>query len=230
MVYGWGSEWFPRYLAFCEMKGVGHAPRGHPGVPRSMSLSEPYLRQEYIWFMGGDLNGFQDIMHFMKWRGWGMPPGDPLGSQDLCHLMCLIIRNKNIYGLGRVFWTLSKILCIFIFPHTNAFATKFNLGLKRSRSSQVTIYATYDRPTSQMKFHANRPSGSGEDFWRVFTIYGYDGHLGHMTWTPYANFRFPIPWRLHMKFDFNRLSGSRGEDVWKCEHTHTQTDNSLAIW
>ena len=49
------------------MKGVGHAPRGHLGVPRSMSLNAPYLKeQEYIWFMGGDLNGFQDIMHFMK--------------------------------------------------------------------------------------------------------------------------------------------------------------------
>ena len=48
-----GSEWFPRYYAFYEMKGVGHAPGGPPGVP--------------------------------------------------CHLMCLIIRNKNIHGLGRVF-------------------------------------------------------------------------------------------------------------------------------
>ena len=49
------------------MKGVGHAPRGHPRVPRSMPLNAPYLKeQEYIWFMGGNLNGFQDIMHFMK--------------------------------------------------------------------------------------------------------------------------------------------------------------------
>ena len=113
------------------MKGLGHAPRGHPGVPRSMSLNAPYLKeQEYVWFMDGDLNGFQDIMHFMKWRGWGMPPGDPLRSQDPCHLMCLIIRNKNIYGLGRVFWTLSKLFCIFTFSHTNAYATKFDLDLK----------------------------------------------------------------------------------------------------
>ena len=26
---------------------------------------------------GGDLNGFRDIRPFMKWRGFGMPPGDP---------------------------------------------------------------------------------------------------------------------------------------------------------
>ena len=37
------------------------------GVPRSMSLNLPYLKeQEYIWFMGGDLNDFQGFMHFMK--------------------------------------------------------------------------------------------------------------------------------------------------------------------
>ena len=49
------------------MKGVGHAPGGHPGVPRSMSLNAPYLKeQQYIWFMGEDLNGFRDITHFMK--------------------------------------------------------------------------------------------------------------------------------------------------------------------
>ena len=49
------------------MKGVEHAPKGHPGVPRSMPLNAPYIKkQEYIWFMGGDLNGFHDIMHFVK--------------------------------------------------------------------------------------------------------------------------------------------------------------------
>ena len=67
MVYGWGSERFPRYNTFYEMKGVGHAPGGPPGDPWSMSLNAPYHKeQEYIWFMGGDLNGFQDIKHFVK--------------------------------------------------------------------------------------------------------------------------------------------------------------------
>ena len=67
-----------------------------------------------------------------------------------------------------------------------------------------------------------------EKIFEGFLLYGHGGHFGHVTWTPYANLRSPIPWRLHMKFDFNRPSGSRGEDVWKCEHTtHRQTDNSL---
>ena len=42
---GWGSEQFLRYKAFYE--------------PQLMSLDAAYLNElEYIWFRGGDLNGF----------------------------------------------------------------------------------------------------------------------------------------------------------------------------
>ena len=38
-----------------------------PGAQGSMSLNVAYHKeQQYIWFMGGDLNGFQNITHFMK--------------------------------------------------------------------------------------------------------------------------------------------------------------------
>ena len=60
------------------MKGVGPAPRGPPWYPWSMSLNAPHHKeQEYIWFMGGDLNSFQDIMHFMKRGGGPAPRGPP---------------------------------------------------------------------------------------------------------------------------------------------------------
>ena len=50
------------------------------------------------------------------------------------------------------------------------------------------------------KFRGNRPAGSGEeDFFKVFTIYGHGGHLGHVTWTIYTNFRSSFPRRLHIK-------------------------------
>ena len=65
------------------------------------------------------------------------------------------------------------------------------------------------------KFCGNRPTGSGEDFLRVFTIYGHGGHLGHVTWTIYTNFRSPFPRRLHIKFGFDWPSGFRGEDLRK---------------
>ena len=47
------------------------------------------------------------------------------------------------------------------------------------------------------------PFGSGEDFLRVFTIYGHGGHLGHVTQMSRTNFRSPDPWRLHMKSGFD---------------------------
>ena len=58
------------------------------------------------------------------------------------------------------------------------------------------------------KFQDHRTTGSGEDFLKVFTIYGRGGHLGHVTWTVYTNFRSHLPRRLHMKFGFDRPSES----------------------
>ena len=57
------------------------------------------------------------------------------------------------------------------------------------------------------------PIGSGEDFSRVFTIYGRDSHLSHVTQTPQTNFHSPILLRLHMKFGFDRPSSFREEDL-----------------
>ena len=48
---------------------------------------------------------------------------------------------------------------------------------------------------------------------KVFTIYVYGGHLGHVTWTIYINFYSPFPRRLHMKFGIDWPSGFRVEDV-----------------
>ena len=51
-----------------------------------------------------------------------------------------------------------------------------------------------------IKFKDHRTSGSGEDFFNVFTIYGHGGHLGHVTLTIYINFLSSFPRRLHIKF------------------------------
>ena len=53
----------------------------------------------------------------------------------------------------------------------------------------------------------------GEDFLKVFTIYGRGGHLGQRTATILAIFRSPTLRRLHMKFEHNWPRGSRGEVV-----------------
>ena len=53
------------------------------------------------------------------------------------------------------------------------------------------------------KFQDHRTYGSGEEDFKVFTIYGHGGHPGHVTWTIYINFRSPFPRRLHIKFGFD---------------------------
>ena len=79
------------------MKGVGHAPGGPLWDPWSMSLNAPhYKEQEYIWFMGGDLNGFRDIKHFVK-RGVGH---DPKGSQEPLNAPYLKEQKYMVYGWG----------------------------------------------------------------------------------------------------------------------------------
>ena len=57
------------------------------------------------------------------------------------------------------------------------------------------------------KFGENRPAGSGEDFSRVFTIYGRGGHLCHVTQMPPTKYRSPYPRRLHIKFGIDWQSG-----------------------
>ena len=65
---------------------------------------------------------------------------------------------------------------------------------------RVIIYINFvelESPMLHAMFQDHRTSGSGEeDFLKVFTIYGHDGHLGHVTWTIYINFHSPFPRRL----------------------------------
>ena len=56
------------------------------------------------------------------------------------------------------------------------------------------------------KFRGNRPAGSGEDFLRVFTIYGHGGHLGHVTQIMSSDFHFLVPESFHTKFGSDRQS------------------------
>ena len=50
------------------------------------------------------------------------------------------------------------------------------------------------------KFHGNQPAGSREeDYYRVFTIYGHGGHLGHVTSIMSSDFYFLVPESFHKK-------------------------------
>ena len=51
------------------------------------------------------------------------------------------------------------------------------------------------------KFQGHRSIGSGEeDFFKVFTIYGHGGHLGHVTLFIYINFHSHSSLSFHAKF------------------------------
>ena len=64
------------------------------------------------------------------------------------------------------------------------------------------------------KFRGNRPTGSGQENFRVvFTIYGRGGHLGHVTWISRSNLKFRYQRRLHIKFQLNRPSGFKEENL-----------------
>ena len=72
--------------------------------------------------------------------------------------------------------------------------------------SRVTIYTNFEELHSLMlhaKFQNHRPSGSEEDFLKVFAIYSHGGHLGHVTLTIYTNFHSPSLTMLHIKFGFD---------------------------
>ena len=50
------------------------------------------------------------------------------------------------------------------------------------------------------KFQGHRSIGSGEDFFKVFTIYGHGGHVGHVTQLICINFHSHSPLSFHMSF------------------------------
>ena len=56
------------------------------------------------------------------------------------------------------------------------------------------------------KFHGNQPNGSGEDFCRVFTIYGRGCHLRHVTSLMSSDFHFLVLESFHKKIGSDRQS------------------------
>ena len=61
-------------------------------------------------------------------------------------------------------------------------------------------------------FYDHQTSGSREEDFKGFPMYGCGGHLCHVTWAIYRNFCCPFPWRPHIEFDFDRLSRFEEED------------------
>ena len=100
---------------------------------------------------------------------------------------------------------------------------------------RIIIWTNYGGQETSMlhtKFHGNRSTGSREkDFWRVFTIYGRGGHLGHVTSIMSINFHFLVPESLHIKFGFDWLSGFWKKQVlsFVCKWPRATVKNDLDL-
>ena len=88
-----------------------------------------------------------------------------------------------------------------LFPIEKPKLPNLTLTLNSSRSLHGHhLKKNYDGLESLMlhtKFRENRHAGSGEDFRRVFTIYGHGGQLGHVTSIMLISFHFLVPKSFH---------------------------------
>ena len=106
---------------------------------------------------------------------------------------------------------------VFTFSHRKTFYQIWPCHKIGQGHSRVIIWTNYDGQESWMlhtKFRGNRPAGSGDDFWTVFTIYGLGGHLGHMTSIMLSDFHFLVPERFHTKFGSDQHSSFWENPVW----------------
>ena len=71
------------------------------------------------------------------------------------------------------------------------------------------------------KFHGNRPAGSGEDFLRVFTIYGRGGLLGYVTSIMSSDFYFLVPESFQFEFLYVHDIGPRSRNDLDLQYSHT---------
>ena len=100
----------------------------------------------------------------------------------------------------------AKISIVFTISHVKSYFQNLPCHKIGQGYPRVIILANYmydglASPILHTKFHGNRPTGSGEDFCRIFTICGHCGHLGHVTKIRRTKFQFHYPKRLHKNFN-----------------------------
>ena len=132
---------------------------------------------------------------------------------DLWNLFIDIVSLRLTYQV-RIMTLVPTVLKNQLFKKKNPFKCirKQNRpwSLVGQGQSRIIIWINLLGPTSPMlhtKSQSHLPFGSGEDFLRVYTIYGNGGHLGHVTRTIWTNLVSLSLRSLHMKFDFDWPGG-----------------------
>ena len=81
---------------------------------------------------------------------------------------------------------------VLLFSYRKTLVTKLILPCRKIGQGQPRVTIEQPRLGPSPQCYITRSTGSGEEeFWRVFTIYGRVGHLGHVTHMPRTNFRSP---------------------------------------
>ena len=62
----------------------------------------------------------------------------------------------------------------------------------KARASGSKVYLYFMKKGRQARHRIPRNSCLEKEEFRVFTIYGHDGYLGHVTWTKYIKFLYPL--------------------------------------
>ena len=130
-----------------------------------------------------------------------------------------------------VTWTVCKILDILTFsPYKCLWYQIWPWPKIGQGHPRVIIWTNYDGPESPMPSFVEIGPAVPEK--KIFEgLLPYMGMAATLVMWPgplRTNFRSPIPWRLHMKFGFNRPFFWRGRRLKML--TDRYTDNGLAIW
>ena len=108
-------------------------------------------------------------------------------------------------------WKYMAICCISFHPCRSIMKQIWPCHKNGQGQPSVIIWTNLvvlEYPMLYTKFQGRRPLSS----W----FYGPGSHLGHVTRNIWTNFHPNSPWRLNMKFGFNRPSVVWGKEVWKC--------------
>ena len=103
-----------------------------------------------------------------------------MSTETICHFgYLLLVSNHRLQQF-------LKNPLFYLFPiqkHKGHNLTCCKIGQGQRRVIIWTNLVVLEHPMLYTNFQGHRPFGSGEeDFFKVFTISGHDGHLGHVTW------------------------------------------------
>ena len=141
-----------------------------------------------------------------------------------------VIRTLSLIFLWKISFLAQRVHVSEILRHFSQF---YPTHLRLVYDLTGTILSILYREVPHMlpaKYQPNPPGASGEeDFWRVFTIFGHDGHLEFRIKTILAIFRSPVPgcyiWNL---VTFGPVVLEKSLKVWMDDGRMTEASHTIS--